>query len=153
MNQMQTYYMPDGKPAPYVMTAQQAAEFAFASNRGSGWHSSRTTGRTEQVMSSTTIDMAKVTQMLDAGWHVRIYKGAMGSYEVRAKHPSAKQMEWARSRLIAELKANSKGNLLGGTPAEAVDEFHFDGPELMTDDFTPEQALTRMAYKVHGEIL
>lgn len=24
---MQTYYMPDGKPAPYVMTAQQAAEF------------------------------------------------------------------------------------------------------------------------------
>ena len=24
---------------------------------------------------------------------------------------------------------------------------------LMTDDFTPEQALTRMAYKIHGEII
>lgn len=28
-----------------------------------------------------------------------------------------------------------------------------DDGECTTDDFTPEQALTRLAYKVHGEIL
>lgn len=39
------------------------------------------------------------------------------------------------------------------TPREVVKEFHTHDGWLMTDDFTPEQALTRMAYKTFGEIL
>lgn len=45
-------------------------------------------------MSDTIVDMPKVKQMLDAGWKVRIYKGPMGSYEVRARHPGAARMAY-----------------------------------------------------------
>jgi hypothetical protein len=38
--------------------------------------------------------------------------------------------------------------------ADGVLELDFDSPGTIdTDDFTPEQALTRLAYKVHGEII
>jgi len=63
----------------------------------------------------TLIDMAKVTQMLDSGWNVKLFKNQLGSYTARGIHPNKKKE--------------------------------------ITDDFTPEQALTRLAYKIHGEII
>lgn len=68
-------------------------------------------------MSDTKVDIPKVTQMLDAGWRILLFKNDIGSYTAQA---------------------------MGSNP-----------PRLcLTDDFTPEQALTRLAYKaVDGEIL
>lgn len=79
-------------------------------------------------MSATKIDWAKVTQMLDNGWRVKLFRGGMESYVVIARHRGMRKMP-----LISSM----------------IDD---DG-DLVTDDFTPEQALTRMAYKVHGEII
>lgn len=105
-------------------------------------------------MSDTVTDFAKITQMLDAGWEVRIYKGPLGSYEVRARHPKPSIMANARRKLEQGMAGNKKFLRDSGmTPAEAVEYMDFHDGELMTDDFTPEQALTRMAYKVHGEIV
>ncbi len=97
-------------------------------------------------MSDTIVDMPKVCQMLDAGWHVRVYKGPMGSYEVRAKHKDDGKRLFAVGQIWAKytVKGESSGD---------CEDAHCDGKELMADDFTPEQALTRMAYKVFGEIL
>jgi hypothetical protein len=105
-------------------------------------------------MSKTQVDMPKVTQMLDAGWVVRIYKGPLGSYEVRAVHPSPARMNTTRQKLIKSMGENREFlKSTGLTAAEAVDDSDYHDGELMTDDFTPEQALTRMAYKVHGQII
>lgn len=108
-------------------------------------------------MSNTIVDMPKVTQMLDAGWRVMLFKGGMGSYEVRAVHPEELVMRRVRRKLEKGMKTNGDSAELvknvGITFEQAVDDWHFDDGELMTDDFTPQQALTRMAYKVHGEIL
>jgi hypothetical protein len=98
-------------------------------------------------VSKTRVDMAKVTQMLDAGWVVQIQKCALGSYAVRAKHPDARRKLDAVKSIY---RSYSKGDSL------SLDDYldaHCDGTSLITDDFTPEQALTRMAYKVHGEII
>lgn len=105
-------------------------------------------------MSDTIVDMAKVTQMLDAGWQVFIYKGGLGSYEVRARHDNDRVMAETKRRLVATMSENH--SFLAETKKtaeEAVEMVDFDDVSLMTDDWTPEQALTRMAYKVHGEIL
>lgn len=88
-------------------------------------------------MSDTKIDMAKVTQMLDNGWRVRLYRGGLGSYVAVGVHDNEKIME--------RLAAHDPPDF----PGFYVDE---DG-ECTTDDFTPEQALTRLAYKVHGEVI
>lgn len=105
-------------------------------------------------MSKTIVDLAKVTQMLDAGWQVRIYKGGLGSYEVRAKHPKSKVMKQVRERLASGMAENKEFlQQTGMTAAEAVEDCDFHDGWVMTDDFTPEQALTRMAYKVFGDIL
>lgn len=95
-------------------------------------------------MSKTIVDFPKVTQMLDAGWQVLIYKNPMGSYEVEATHRKTDMVRAVQEKIIA------------GTPAETREIVRetMDGDNtLSTDDFTPEQALTRMAYKCHGEIL
>lgn len=102
-------------------------------------------------MSKTLVDMAKVTQMLDTGWQVAIFRGAMGSYEVRAVHQSTAMLNRALARIAEQMKKTP-----GAMPHD--DSYHIDegfsgGPALMTDDFSPEQALTRMAYKVFGEII
>lgn len=89
-------------------------------------------------MSATAIDMAKVTQMLDNGWQVRLFRGGLGSYTAIGFHPNGR----LRDRL-AKIK--------GPMGFAIIDD---DGTEeVTTDDFTPEQALTRLAYKVHGEII
>jgi len=95
-------------------------------------------------MSKTIVDMAKATQVLDSGWTFRLYRGGMGSYIVIAEG-NEKQME----RMVQhQAKFDIDNPDLAGVPL-FMDE---DG-ECVTDDFTPEQALTRAAYKVHGEIL
>lgn len=103
-------------------------------------------------MSKTIVDMAKVTQMLDAGWAVKLYRGPMGSYEVRAVHPNSVM----RGKVLRALVASAPPHHMvfpDCSLAETIEECHTDGDELMTDDFSPEQALTRMAYKIHGEII
>jgi len=65
-------------------------------------------------MSDTKVDFAKVNQLLDNGWTVKLFKNQLTTYT-----------------------------------AEATNEADY----IETDDFTPEQALTRLAYKVQGEIL
>lgn len=81
-------------------------------------------------MSDTIVDMAKVTQAMDAGFRFILFKNGLGSYSVIAE---GNRIQMARLSKIEGV----------------LDE---DG-DCITDDFTPEQALTRMAYKVHGEIL
>ena len=106
-------------------------------------------------MSDTIVDMPKVTQMLDAGWVVQLERSGMGSYVAHAK--TRNLAIWIRAKertLTATIEAN-KGD--GGLPVESLIElnnqdFHRPG-HIDTDDFTPEQALTRLAYKVHGEII
>lgn len=103
-------------------------------------------------MSDTAVDMAKVSQMLDSGWQVTIFKGGMGTVEVRAKHESKARMSSVRDKLIANVPKETL-DMMTMTAAELVDLCDFDDEHLMSEDFTPEQALTRMAYKVFGEII
>lgn len=96
-------------------------------------------------MSKIPADMAKVTQMLDAGWDVRIQKDPMGSYTVTAVHEDEARLRKVCGDWRAEIeKANPT------LDEELLDECcpmdHVD-----TADFTPEQALTRMAYRVLGQ--
>ncbi len=105
-----------------------------------------------ECMSDTIIDMPKVTQMLDAGWRVMVFKNPLGSYTAQAFHDNFGVMAQTRSKLIKTVQG--KGAERYGDVSAHVDDCHFNGNWLMTDDFTPEQALTRLAYKaVGGEIL
>lgn len=69
--------------------------------------------------------------MLDAGHTVTLFKNQLGRYTAIASRPPRDDEDGID---LAEIDANGL--------------FIID-----TDDFTPEQALTRLAYKVHGEIL
>ena len=82
-------------------------------------------------MSDTIVDMAKVTQMLDTGHTVTLFRNELGSYTAIASRPPR----------------DDEANL-------DLAEIDAEGLHVIdTDDFTLEQALTRLAYKVHGEIL
>lgn len=93
-------------------------------------------------MSKRKIDMAMVKQILDAGWSVRLFRGGLGSYVACGQHDNENVMERLR------VKPMPPGAVIE-VPTYWVDD---DG-EVTTDDFTPEAALTRLAYKVHGEII
>ncbi len=100
-------------------------------------------------MSDTITDMAKVTQMLDAGWSVRMQKNQMGTYEAHATHPNGR----VRDRTAAKLRAGHEA-----VPEQTLvynPEYDWaDGEWLTTDDFTAGQALTRLAYKaVDGVVI
>lgn len=98
-------------------------------------------------MSDTLIDMAKVTQMLDNGWSVDISRNEMGTYTASGFHPNGR----VRDRLEDTLRS-----MFTTHNPDIVYDRDWDWTEderLETDDFTPEQALTRLAYKVHGEII
>ena len=102
-------------------------------------------------MSNTIIDMPKVAQMLDAGWTVRIIKGGMAGYVAVANHDNRRIWYTAKLRCLEQVLTEWEG-----TRAEALElnDLDFDEPgQIDTEDFTPEQALTRLAYKIHGEIL
>jgi hypothetical protein len=106
--------------------------------------------REGSTMSKTIVDMPKVSQMLDAGWKVYLFKNQMGSYLATARHPKKEMLERIGQKLIDAFNAANEGN----ENALVYDpEWDWKGDYLITDDFTPEQALTRLAYKVHGEIL
>jgi len=78
----------------------------------------------------------------------------MGSYEVRALHNNQDKMRSVKNALVKGMSENKKFlKETDQTAAEAVEEMDFHDGWLMTDDFTPEQALTRMAYKTFGEIV
>lgn len=101
-------------------------------------------------MSSTPVDFAKVTQMLDAGWVVQVEKGGMSGYIARGRHNNWAVWERAKSRMRRAII--DAGN--DEAAADTIMEIDFNEPgEIDTDDFTPEQALTRLAYKVHGEVI
>lgn len=99
-------------------------------------------------MSDTITDMPKVTQMLDSGWIVRMYRNGMGSYEARAFHSNASIRDTVARKLI-----EGHESVPGQTLTYEADYDWTRKGWLITDDFTPEQALTRLAYKVHGEII
>jgi hypothetical protein len=94
-------------------------------------------------MSDTIIDMPKVTQMLDAGWCVKVFKNGMNSYTAAASHHNLDLIRKANNAVVdaADLAVRQ-------IVKEAQDDW-----QVGTDDFTPEKALTRLAYKVHGEII
>jgi len=95
-------------------------------------------------MSDTKVDMPKVCQMLDSGWTVTLFKNQMGSYTAIGEHEKKLIVQTAKADLHHEiLQANPDWDF------ELIDSL----TGMDTDDFTPEQALTRLAYKVHGEII
>lgn len=100
-------------------------------------------------MSNTPVDMPKVCQMFDAGWVVRMRKDCMGSYTAQALTENLELWHKAKTKITELLKTKWPSD-------QAVDlansDFDVEGV-VDTADFTPEQALTRLAYKVHGEIL
>lgn len=95
-------------------------------------------------MSCTKVDMPKVCQMFDAGWEIRMYKNRIGTYTIEATHQEDRIVLFAINRL--------KQAIVDANPNLSYDTIEMLAG-LNTDDFTPEQALTRMAYKVHGEII
>lgn len=104
----------------------------------------------EDHMSNTIVDMPKVTQMLDNGWTVRIFKNDLNSYTAIASTDS--ELSWSRFCNNYKQTVRDAGNDEDVVQALMDAEFE-DAGEVTTDDWTPEQALTRLAYKVHGEIL
>ena len=89
--------------------------------------------------------MPKVCQMLDSGWIVRIYRNDLVSYTAEADHED--------DRVLIRLAERLKSSRPADFPEDAWEDAHWNEGSVMTDDFTPEKALTRLAYKVHGEIL
>lgn len=94
-------------------------------------------------MSDTRVDMAKVTQMLDGGWIVQVEKQSIGSYLARATHRTRELVSRANKKIIETASTEMR---------ETIEDYLSDY-EISTDDFTPQQVLTRLAYKVHGEII
>jgi hypothetical protein len=100
--------------------------------------------------SETLIDMPKVAQMLDIGWHVSLFKNELGSYTAKARHGNHIVWENARDRIMDELQR--RGVEYDVRQVALQSDWNKRGT-VVTDDFTPEQALTRLAYKVHGEVI
>ncbi len=102
--------------------------------------------------SNTLIDMAKVNQMLDNGWTIELFKNQIGTYTARGTCINLKIWNDAKDKVLAQVLACNDPEDHEGL-RELNDE-DFEEPGVVdTDDFTPEQALTRLAYKVQGEIL
>lgn len=103
-------------------------------------------------MSNTIVDMPKVAQMLDAGWRVMLFKNQMGSYTAEA-HGSKEKWRQSKDRCL-DCLINAPEQSLDRETLEELNDDDFDTCGVVrTDDFTPEQAITRLAYKVHGEII
>ena len=84
--------------------------------------------------------------MMDAGWKVNIWKNDIGTYTSTAYHKNVE----TRKRVLEDL-ASLRPQDIG---EHMWHDAHWtDSGQLVTDDATPEQSLTRLAYKVHGEII
>lgn len=94
-------------------------------------------------MSDTIVDFAKVTQMLDSGWQLLIFKNNIGSYTAMGGHENRNMIR----------RINAKIAALADEEIRHIVEEHQDDESIETDDFTPQQAATRLAYKIHGEII
>lgn len=101
-------------------------------------------------MSDTPIDMAKVCQMLDNGWEVFLRRGGMGGYVAVGIHENHRIWHLAKEKEYQQLLKVG----WGWEEAKGLNDADWCNPGIVdTEDFTPEQALTRLAYKVHGEII
>ena len=97
-------------------------------------------------MSKTSNNMAQVSKMIDAGWRVTgLWKNGLGTYSAAATHENGQLIE----RAYAKWKAIPTAFPIDEDDMH-VSFFHGEN-EVATDDFTPEQALVRLAYKVFGE--
>lgn len=92
------------------------------------------------------IDMPKVTQMLDNGWRIRLFKNDLGSYTAMASHHSIEFVDRVKVKLLQQYPEATR-KVVSDDMAEWLPR------TIETDDRTPELALTRLAYKVHGEVL
>jgi hypothetical protein len=89
-------------------------------------------------VSNTIVDMPKLCQMLDNGWRVRLRKNRRGTYTAYGYHPGPAVWQRAKDGFLS---------LVAEKYREAVaDDWGIPGL-VVTDDFTPEQSLTRLAYK------
>lgn len=92
------------------------------------------------------IDMPKVSQMLDNGWRVFLFKNQLGSYTAWARHANTILVERIKTKILQQIPENLRQSV-------ADDMVGWPPRTIQTEDFTPEAALTRLAYKIHGEIL
>ena len=97
-------------------------------------------------MSTTSSNMAQVSKMIDAGWRVTgLWKNEMATYSATATHENVALID----RAYAKWKAIPTAFPMDDD--DIHDSFYHGENEVGTDDFTPEQALVRLAYKVYGE--
>ena len=99
-------------------------------------------------MRETIVDFPKVAQMLDSGWEIECFKNQLDTYTVRAFHPNVHRRNHTADALKAFFR---KHCVIEGL--EYRREQDWEGDKLETDDATPEQALTRIAYKTFGEVI
>lgn len=101
-------------------------------------------------MSNTKVDLPKVCQALDNGWTITLFRNGLGSYTAVGEHENLDIWSRCRDKWLA-------GLIDAGWTKEAAEslvdtDFDTEG-RIETDDFTPEQAATRLAYKIHGECI
>lgn len=104
--------------------------------------------------SKTPIDWQEVQAMLQAGWVVLVkWNSELQTYVASAKHYDDEGFRrWNHAKEQALLHRLESG--MDAHTVVALNNSDFDTPgEVVTDDFTPAQALTRLAYKVAGKKL
>lgn len=105
------------------------------------------------AVSGTPTDLAKITQMLDSGWEVTLRRGGMSGYVAEARTGDVERWKLIRDKYLAAVLADKASDEDSSFIVRLILDVDFCDEGLIdTDDFTPEQALTRLAYKVLGEI-
>ena len=106
-------------------------------------------------MSTTPVSDPKISQMLDSGWCVDIFKNGLGTYTATATTENKEAWLRARSKWVDGL-SKAWPNDPEICEQFADNDFEQNGDNkfcVETEDHTPTQTLTRLAYKVHGEYL
>ena len=102
------------------------------------------------------VDLAKVSQLLDAGWTVELFRNELGTYTASGIPKDPARLHALRERRVGFQKRRADGTWEPLLLNEQQTELLFgewDEDQLHTDDFSPEAALTRLAYKAFGEIV
>jgi hypothetical protein len=91
-------------------------------------------------------DEAMVVGMLKAGWHVKLFANAIGSFTALATH--------ARESVASQAHDGVQQMIQDPSMATEYARQRLRQPKTIeTDDRTPELAIIRLAYKVHGQII
>lgn len=101
-------------------------------------------------------DPPKIIQLLDAGWEVKLFKNHLGTYTARGRPTNPESLARLRKRTTLRCRDKKTGEWFdhpGVTPEMIKYLFGTRSKYLYTDDFTPLAALTRLAYKAHGEVV